>query len=164
MGFNWSMSDWKILLISWILLSILASLHITVAWLVSIRLLIYNYSNALSKPSETVPSTAITNGILPPSGSTISLVHWQGLSTDLIFYFFESFSLQHQLMVFHLSLSDNKSPQVSGAPLSNLSDLNNAVGLHFSSYFPVFQILHQIFGDFAEHTNNDWYHCYFHEP
>ena len=37
-----------------------------------------------------------------------------------------SFS-QHQLMVFHWSLSDSKSPQVSRMLLSILADLNNAV-------------------------------------
>ena len=39
----------------------------------------------------------------------------------------ESFSRQFQLMVFHWSLSDNKSPQVSRTLLSILAVLNNAV-------------------------------------
>ena len=45
----------------------------------------------------------------------------------LLFYFFESFSYQRWLVVFHWSLSDSKSPQVSWTLLSILADLNNAV-------------------------------------
>ena len=43
------------------------------------------------------------------------------------FYCFESFSLQRFLMIFHWSLSDNKSPQVSRTILSILANLNNTV-------------------------------------
>ena len=39
----------------------------------------------------------------------------------------ESFSHQRKLMVFHWSLSDSRSPQVSRNLLSILADLNNAV-------------------------------------
>ena len=45
----------------------------------------------------------------------------------LLFYFFESFSHRCQLMVFHWSLSDSKSPQVYRTYHSILVDLNNAV-------------------------------------
>ena len=40
---------------------------------------------------------------------------------------FESLSHQRQLMVFHWSLSDNKSPQVDKTLLSILADFNNIV-------------------------------------
>ena len=40
---------------------------------------------------------------------------------------FSSFSHQRQQMVFHWSLSDSKSPQISRTLLSILADLNNAV-------------------------------------
>ena len=49
----------------------------------------------------------------------------------LFFYYyyllFESFSHQLKLMVFHWSLNDNTSPQVSSTLLSILADLNSAV-------------------------------------
>ena len=45
----------------------------------------------------------------------------------IIVLFLERFSHQRCLMVFHWSLSDNKSPQVSRTLLSILADLKNAV-------------------------------------
>ena len=45
----------------------------------------------------------------------------------LLFYSFKFFSHQCSLMVFHWSLSDCKSPQVSRTRLSILADLSNAV-------------------------------------
>ena len=45
----------------------------------------------------------------------------------LLLLFLDSFSHQHQPMVFHRSLSDSKSPQVSRTLLSILTVLNNAV-------------------------------------
>ena len=53
----------------------------------------------------------------------------------LLFYSFENFSLQQ--MVFHWSLSDSKSPQVSRTLLSILADLNNAVVWMISAH-PLF--------------------------
>ena len=52
------------------------------------------------------------------------------ISIIIFFYYcllFESFSHQLTLMVFHWSLSDNKSPQVSRTLLSILAVLNNVV-------------------------------------
>ena len=51
------------------------------------------------------------------------------ITTDYYYYYypFESFSHQHQSMVFHWSLSDSKFSQVSRTLLSILVDLNNAV-------------------------------------
>ena len=43
-----------------------------------------------------------------------------------LYYFIESFCHQHQLMVFHWTLSDSKSSLVSRTLLSILADLNNA--------------------------------------
>ena len=51
----------------------------------------------------------------------------------LFLFFFESYSHQHKLMVFHCSLSDSMSPQVSRTFLSILADLNNVVILKVSS-------------------------------
>ena len=48
-----------------------------------------------------------------------------------------SFSLQRWLMVFHGSLSDNKSPQLFRTLLSILADLNKAV-LWMVSACPIF--------------------------
>ena len=45
----------------------------------------------------------------------------------LLFYSFESFSHKHQLMVFHWSLRDSYSPQVSRTLLSILANLNSSV-------------------------------------
>ena len=65
-------------------------------------------------------------------------------------------------MVFYFSLSDSKSPQVSGTLLSILADLNNAScsldGLHYSSYFQVLQSQYQSFGDCAV---SFMFHCFF---
>ena len=45
----------------------------------------------------------------------------------IVIIFLASFSHQHWLMVFHWSLSDSKSPQVSRTLLSILTDSNNAI-------------------------------------
>ena len=49
------------------------------------------------------------------------------IHSQIIILLLESFSHQHKQMVFHWSLSDNKSPQVPRTLLSILADLNNAV-------------------------------------
>ena len=51
----------------------------------------------------------------------------------IIILHFKSFSYQCQLMVFHWSLCDNNSPQVSRTLLSMLADLNNTVVRMLSS-------------------------------
>ena len=56
------------------------------------------------------------------------LSHKQNKSKkSILFYSIENFSHQHSLMVFHCSLSDSKSPQISRTLLSILADLNNVV-------------------------------------
>ena len=47
--------------------------------------------------------------------------------TIIVMLSLDSFSHQRLLMVIHRSLSDNKSPQVSGTLFSILADLNNVV-------------------------------------
>ena len=57
--------------------------------------------------------------------------------TELLLLFLESFfSHQRQLVVFHWSLRDSKSPQVSMTLLSILTNLNNAV-VWMVSIFPL---------------------------
>ena len=55
------------------------------------------------------------------------LICWNDKIHLLLFYSLESFSYQCQLMVFHWSLSDNKSPQDSRTLLSILVNFNKAV-------------------------------------
>ena len=71
------------------------------------------------------------------------------MELSLLFYSFESFS---QLMVFHRSLSDSKSPIVSWTHLSILADLNNALvlmvfthALIFNSFSSFTNSLHRLF-------------------
>ena len=53
------------------------------------------------------------------------------------YYSIESFSHQHQLIFFHWSLSDSKSPQVSRIVLSIRADLNNTVVWMESPHPPI---------------------------
>ena len=74
----------------------------------------------------------------------------------LLSYFFISFSHLRYLMVFHWSLSGNKSPQVSRTLLSILADLNNAVVWMVSTHPLIFQVLLSLyltFGVCTESTN-----------
>ena len=86
---------------------------------------------------------------------------------NLLFSSFETFSHQHQLMVFHWSLRDNKTPKVSKTLLSILADLNNAVvwmvttrALISNSSRPFTNPLVTV----TERTNYNWYHRHFHVP
>ena len=93
------------------LLSILLDLNNVVVWMVSTRPLISKSSNPFNNPLVTVPKAPITIGII---------------TLNLLFYSLEFFTL----MVFHWSLSDSKSLQVSRTRLrilANLSNLSNAV-------------------------------------
>ena len=68
-------------------------------------------------------------------------------------------------MVFHWTLIDSKSPQISRTIISIQSDFNTAVVWlvsHACSYFQVAQSLHQSFEGCTERTNYNWYHSYFH--
>ena len=63
--------------------------------------------------------------------SILTQISWNGkvhyMVSSQSVYSFESFSLQHLLMVFHWSLSDSKSLQVSRTLLSILAYLSNSV-------------------------------------
>ena len=63
-------------------------------------------------------------------------------------------------MVFHWSLSVNKSPQVSRILLSILVDLNNAVVWMVSTL----SLISKSFGDCTKSTNYNWYRHHFHIP
>ena len=85
----------------------------------------------------------------------------------LLFYSFEKFSHQRQLMVFHRSLSDSKSPQVSRALLSILADLNNAVVWMVSTRPFISKSSDSFinpFSDCTKSTNYNWYKRHFHIP
>ena len=70
-------------------------------------------------------------------------------------------------MVFHWSLSDHKSPQVSRTLLGILADVKKCCSfdnLNSSRYFQIFQSLYQSFGDCTKGTNYNWYNRHFHVP
>ena len=91
-------------------------------------------------------------------------------------------------MVFHWSLSDGKSPQVSKTLLSILTVLNNAIVWMVSTrpptsktsspfinplvigqsqsvlLFPIHPVLCQSFDDCTKSTNYNWYNCHLHVP
>ena len=87
-------------------------------------------SSPFCNPLVTVPNAPITIGILVTSSIDFS-IRQQGQGTYPSFHFIiillESFSHQCQLMVFHWSLSDSKSPQVSKTRLRILAVLCWAV-------------------------------------
>ena len=107
MVIHWSLSDSKSLQVSRTLLSILSNLN--------------NYFTHLR-----VSHTSISWWSFTGVWVTASLFKSPGLFLVLCPYSFESLSHQHKLIVFHWSLSDSKSPQVSGPLLSILANLNNA--------------------------------------
>ena len=102
MSFLRSLTNNKSPLVSKILLRISSDLNNTVVWMVSIPSQIFKSLSLFPKPSVTVLSEQV-----------ISL------------YSFESFSCQ--LMVFHLSLRDNRCLQVSRNLPRILADLCNAL-------------------------------------
>ena len=80
----------------------------------------------------------------------------------LLLLFLVSFSHQH-LMVFHWSLRDSKSPQVSNTLLNLLADLS-LNGLHSSCYFQLHKSLYQSFGNCTKSTSYNWYNRHLHVP
>ena len=70
-------------------------------------------------------------------------------------------------MVFHWTLSGNKSPQNFRTLLlysSRSQQCYSLDGLYSYSYRQVLQSQYQTFGDSTERTNYYWYHRYFHIP
>ena len=125
-----------------------------------------------TKPNQTKPSLPVPLPILWLQYRAHQLQFVSPSPSRLIAFCYyynsilESFSHQFYLMVFHWSLSDSKSPQVSRTLLSFLAVLNNVYldGLRLSSYFQVLQSLFQSFGDCIKSTNHDWYNCHLHVP
>ena len=117
---QWSLSDNKSPQVSRTLLSILVDLNVVV-WIISISPLISKASRPFTIPLGIVSSAQTTIGM------TVNLMFYGFTSIISIIFLLESFSLQRYLMVFHWSLSDNKSPRVSWTHLSILTDLNDAV-------------------------------------
>ena len=68
----------------------------------------------------------------------------------LLLFFFSSISQQHQLVVFHWSLSDNKSLQISTTLLSILPNLRNAV-IWMILILPHISNSSKLFGVIAHH-------------
>ena len=66
-------------------------------------------------------------------------------------------------MVFHWSLSDSKSPQVSRTLLSILAVLNNAVVWMVPTCPPVYKSSFP-FSYCSKSTNYNWYNCHLHVP
>ena len=92
--------------------------------------------------------------------------------TNYYYYYYyylllESFSHHFYLMIFHWSLSESKSLQVSRTLLSILAVLSNVVvwmvytrPLISNSSSP----LKIFFGNCTKTTNHDWYNCHLHVP
>ena len=93
--------------------------------MIPIRPPISNSSSPLSKPLGTISSTPVTIGII------VQFIAYY----NYYYLLLESFSHQHQLIVFQWSLSDCKFPQIPKAFLSTLAVLNNAVFSKSSSPF-----------------------------
>ena len=96
-------------------LSIMAVLSNAVVWIVSTRQPICKSSRPFNNPLVTMPNAPITIGTI------VTFMFHNFLNS------FESFSHQRLLMVFQLTWSESKSPQVSWTVLSILADLNNIV-------------------------------------
>ena len=123
------MSDSKSPQDSRTLLSILTIFNNAVVWMVSTRPPTSKSSRPFNNPLVTVPKEPITIGIIVTfmfHSFFNSLARPRNLS--LI-----SHSISFILRVFHWSLSDSKSPQVSRTLLSILADLNNVVIWIFST-------------------------------
>ena len=150
MVFHWSLSDSKFPQVSRTILSILAVLNNVVFWMVSTRLPTPKSSSPFSNPLVTVPNAPVTIGIIVTSmfhsffnslaksrylsffSHSFSFTLWSAetaKSTLLLLLLFTPrvFHTQRYPMVFHWSLSENKSPDVSRTLLSNLTDLKNAI-------------------------------------
>ena len=66
--------------------------------------------------------------------------------------------LAHFPEVFHRSLSDKKSPQVTSQYASRSLQCWHLDAIHSCSYFQFFQSLYQSFFDCTERTDYNWYH------
>ena len=165
MVFHWSLSESKSPQVFGTLPSNAA------IWIVSTRLSTFESPRPFNNPLVIVPKAPITIGIIVTL-MFHSFFNSLARSTYLSF-FSHSFSFilwsagtdQRLLMIFHWSLSDSNSPQVSRTLLNILADINNAVldGLHLFYYFWVFQSLYKSFGDCTKSTDYN-YKRHFHVP
>ena len=120
------LSDSKYPQVSKTLLSILAVLDNAVVWTIATRHPTSKSSSPFNSPLVTVPNAPTTIGIIVTFKLSFLLliIIKSGLLAEIggsvclsnycnYYYLHWTFSHQRQLMVFHKSLSDNKSPQVS---------------------------------------------------
>ena len=114
MVFQWSLSNSKSRQVSRTLLSILAVVNNVVVWMVSTLPPTSKSSSPFSNPIVTVPNAPITIGIL---------LFWEFFTSALA-------------EVFHWSLSDSMSAQVSRTLLSILAVVNNVVVWMVSTLSP----------------------------
>ena len=119
MVFHKSLSDSKSTQVSRTRLRILAVLSNAVVWIVSTRPPTSKSSRPFNNPLVIVPNAPFKIG-------TIVTFMFHSFF-NYYYYYYYSFSHQLPLMVFHWSLSDSKSPQVSRILLSILAVLNSAV-------------------------------------
>ena len=142
MVFHWRLSDSKSPQVSWTRLRILAVLSNAVIWIGSTRTPTSKSSIPFYNPLVIVPKAPITIGTI---GIFVfhSFFNSQARSRYLSFFSHSfrfilwsagtilsnhlCFSYQRWLMVFHWTLNDSKSPQVSRILLGILAVLNNAV-------------------------------------
>ncbi len=181
MVFRWTLNDSKSPEVSRTFLSILAVLNNAVVLMVSTHLPTSNSSTHFNNPLVTVTKVPITIGIIVTfmlhsffqfSRKVKVLIFLFGFCqfysvvcrdskvdyfASYYYYYIYSFSHQRLLMIFHLSLGDSKSPQVSRTLLSILADLSNAVVWMVSGCSPIsncFILLTKPLGK----TNDDKYH------
>ena len=125
------------------LLSLYPAVHFLSMWLSGIMAIMNSKGDSVS-PWKIPLWVFISAKLLPPAVSStlqvcmvfsvkfmtscdiLYIIFVEPLLLLLLFYPFESFSHQHQLMVFQWSVSYSKSPQVSWTFLSILADLNSA--------------------------------------
>ena len=62
-------------------------------------------------------------------------------------------------MVFHWSVSDCKSPQITWTLFGILTDFNNAVVWIFSNLLLLLQTI-SAFADYSKYTNNNWHYLH----
>ena len=136
---HWSLCDSKSPQVSGTLPSILTVFNNAVVWNISALPPTSKSSCSFNNPFVTVPKAPITIGIIVTFMFHIFFQFSSYVEVlILLFTFFqfysvvsrdilESFSRQRKLMVFHWSLSDSKSPQVSRTLLSILVILNNVI-------------------------------------
>ena len=125
MVFHWSLSDSKSPQVYRTRLSILTVLSNAVVWIVSTRPPISKFSRPFINPLVTLPNAPIKIGTIVTFMSTAFFFFI--IIIIIIIIYSLSFSHQFYQIVFHCSLSDSKSPQVSRTLFSILAVLNNAV-------------------------------------